>query len=338
MKAAYIEEHGGPEVLKVGDLKEPETKKGYIKIRVKACALNHLDLWVRRGIQSLKIEYPHILGSDISGIIEEIEDEELPFKKGEKVILYPATFCGKCESCVSGMENLCKEYKILGENVKGGNAEFIAVKKELLMPYPENLSFEEAASIPLTLLTAMQMVEKSDIKPMETALVMSAGSGVSVMLIQILKAMNVYVITTSSSKEKLEKAKELGADEFINYREEGWENKLKGRKIDVIFDHTGKDFLPSLLKIVKWGGKIITCGATSGHNASIDLRYIFFKQVEIKGSTMGGRRHLLKGLEFVRKGKIKPFIHTVLPLEEIKKAHKLLEEREVFGKVVLKIE
>ena len=183
----------------------------------------------------------------------------------------------------------------------------------------------------------MQMVEKSNVKPMDTALVMAAGSGVSVMLIQILKAMNVYVITTSSKEEKLKKAKELGADELINYAEEGWEKKLKGRKIDVIFDHTGKNFLPSLLKIVKWGGKIVTCGATSGHDANIDLRYIFFKQIELIGSTMGARRHLLKGLELVRKGKVKPFIHTVLPLEEIRKAHKLLEERKVFGKVVLKV-
>ena len=337
MRAAYIETHGGPEVLKIGELKEPEIKEGYVKIRVKACSVNHLDLWVRRGIPNLRIEYPHILGSDISGIIEEISDEEIPFKKGDKVILYPATFCGRCENCISGKENLCKEYKILGENTNGGNAEFIVIKKELLMPYPENLSFEEAASIPLTLLTAMQMVEKSNVKPMDTALVMAAGSGVSVMLIQILKAMNVYVITTSSKEEKLKKAKELGADELINYAEEGWEKKLKGRKIDVIFDHTGKNFLPSLLKIVKWGGKIVTCGATSGHDANIDLRYIFFKQIELIGSTMGARRHLLKGLELVRKGKVKPFVHTVLPLEEIRKAHELLEERKVFGKVVLKV-
>ncbi len=337
MKAAYIENHGGPEVIKIGELKDPEVKEGEIKIRIKACALNHLDIWVRRGIPNLKIEYPHILGSDISGIIEEIRGDVKNFKKGDKVILYPATFCSSCYECISGRENLCKEYKILGENTKGGNAEYIVVKKDLLLPYPENMSFEEAASLPLTLLTAMQMVEKSEIQPYQNALVMAAGSGVSVMLIQILKAMNVYVFATSSKEEKLKKAKEIGADETINYTEKGWEKILKSKKIDVIFDHTGKMFFPSLLKIVKWGGKVVICGATSGHDADIDLRYVFFKQISIIGSTMGARKHLLKGLGLVNKGKIKPFVHDVLPLDDIKKAHQLLENRKVFGKIVLKI-
>lgn len=337
MKAAYIESHGGPEVIKTGELKEPELKEGYVKVRVKAVSLNHLDLWVRKGLPNLKIQFPHILGSDIAGIIEDIKEEKNLFKKGDKILLYPATFCGICDKCISGKENLCKEYKILGENIWGGNAEFIVVKKELLLPFPNNLNFEEGAALPLTLLTAMHMVKKSKIKPYQTAIVMSAGSGVSVMLIQILKALNVYVIATSSKEEKLEKAKELGVDEVINYSEKEWEKKLKGKTIDCIFDHTGKEFLSSLLRIVKWGGKIVTCGATSGADTNIDLRYIFFKQISLIGSTMGRRKDLFDGLELVKKGKIKPVIHTVLPLEEIKKAHKLLEERKVFGKIVLNV-
>ncbi|MEO0255435.1 MAG: zinc-binding dehydrogenase [candidate division WOR-3 bacterium] len=337
MKAAYIESHGGPEVIKIGELKEPELKEGYVKVRVKAVSLNHLDLWVRKGLPNLKIQFPHILGSDIAGIIEDIKGEESLFKKGDKVILYPATFCGVCDKCISGKENLCKEYKILGENIWGGNAEFIVVKKELIFPFPSDLSFEEASSLPLTLLTAMHMVKKSKIKPYQTALVMAAGSGVSVMLIQILKALNVYVIATSSKKEKLERAKKIGVDEVINYSENDWEKKLKGRTIDCIFDHTGKEFLPSLFRIVKWGGKIVTCGATSGANANIDLRYIFFKQISLIGSTMGRRKDLLDGLQLVNMGKIKPVIYEVLPLEEIIKAHRMLEERKAFGKIVLKV-
>ncbi|MEN3044200.1 MAG: alcohol dehydrogenase catalytic domain-containing protein [Candidatus Hydrothermales bacterium] len=338
MKAAYIENHGGPEVLKIGEINEPEIREGEVKVKVKACSLNHLDIWVRRGLPNLKIQFPHILGSDIAGVIEEIKDENTYFKKNDKVILYPATFCGYCEKCISGKENFCKEYKILGENVKGGNAEYIVVKKELLMPYPSNLSFEEAACLPLTLLTAMQMVKKSKIKPFQTALVMAAGSGVSVMLIQILKALNCYVVAGSSSDDKLKKAKELGADEIINYTDKDWEKKLKGKKIDVIFDHIGKDFLFSLLRISKWGGKIITCGATSGFDTSIDLRYIFFKQISLIGSTMGARKHLLQGINLLNSGKIKPVIDRVLPLEKIKDAHILLEEKKVFGKIVLKVD
>ncbi|MEN3045671.1 MAG: alcohol dehydrogenase catalytic domain-containing protein [Candidatus Hydrothermales bacterium] len=338
MRAAYIESHGGPEVIRVGEINEPEIKEGEVKVRIKACALNHLDIWVRKGLPNLKIQFPHILGSDIAGVIEEIGDENFHFKKNDKVILYPATFCGNCEECISGRENLCREYKILGENVRGGNAEYIVVKKELLMPYPPDLSFEEAASLPLTLLTAMQMVKKSKIKPFQTSLVMAAGSGVSVMLIQILKALNCYVIAGSSSDDKLKKAKELGADEIIKYSEKDWEKKLRGRKIDVIFDHVGKEFLPSLLRVLKWGGKIVTCGATSGFDATFDLRYIFFKQISLIGSTMGARKHLLEGLKLVNMGKIRPVINCVLPLEKVKEAHILLEERRVFGKVVLKID
>jgi len=210
------------------------------------------------------------------------------------------------------------------------------VNPEIIMPYPQNLSFEEASALPLTLLTAMQMVEKSQIKKGEKALVMAAGSGVSVMLIQILKSMGVYVIGCAGNEEKLKKAKEIGADETLNYNQKNWSKNLKN-VIDVIFDHTGKNFFKDLVKIVKWGGKIVICGATSGADSEIDLRYVFFKQINIIGSTMGARHHLLKGLKLVRENKIKPFIFQVLPLEEIKRAHILIEERKTFGKIVLRI-
>jgi NADPH:quinone reductase-like Zn-dependent oxidoreductase len=337
VKAIFINENGSPDVIKIGEFPLENLRRNEVRIKVIASGINHLDIWVRKGIPGLKLQFPHILGADASGIVEEIGEEIEGINKGDKVLIYPATFCGKCEKCVSGNENLCKEYKIFGERRKGVQSEYINVPKEIVFKIPEGISFIEASAIPLSLLTAMQMVEKANIEPGMNSLVMAGSSGVSLYLIQILKIFRCNVFVTASSKEKIEKAKEFGAIDGVNYNEKDWEKKLKNicEKIDVIFDHTGKEYFENLIKIVNWGGKIIICGATSGYDAKIDLRHVFFRQIQIIGSTMGGRRHLLKGIEYVKKGFIKVPIFEVFNFEKVKEAHKIIEERKAIGKIVL---
>lgn len=311
MKGAFINQHGGPEVIEIGELPMPEPGPGEVRIKVKASSINHLDIWVRKGLPGLKLKFPHVLGADASGIVDKKGEEVKGIDEGERVLIYPALFCGVCESCISGKENLCKEYKIFGERTQGVQSEYIVVPSANIFKMPSGLSFVEAASLPLTLLTAMQMVEKAKPEPGMNVLVMAAGSGVSSMLIQILKAFNCNVFVTTGSEEKIERAKWLGAEEGVVYKEKGWEKKLKNicEKIDIIFDHTGKDFWESLIKIVNWGGKIVVCGATSGYDAITDLRHVFFRQIQIIGSTMGGRKHLLKGLKLVEMGFVLSLIH-----------------------------
>ncbi len=337
MKSAFINKHGGPEVIEIGELPMPEPGPGEVIIKVRASSINHLDIWVRKGLPGIK--FPHVLGADASGTVDKTGEGVKGISKNEKVIVYPAIFCGKCKNCISGDENLCKEYKIFGERTKGVQSEYIAIPQENVFPMPKGLSFIEAASLPLTLLTAIQMVDKVNLEPGMNVLVMAAGSGVSSMLIQVLKAKNCNIFVTAGSKEKLERAKWLGAEEGVVYEDKEWEKKLRNicEKIDIIFDHTGKDFWESIIKIVNWGGKIVICGATSGYDAVTDLRHIFFRQIHMIGSTMGARKHLLKGLELVEKGFIKPIVGKVMNLDKVQNAHRLIEERKVFGKVVLKI-
>lgn len=338
MKGAYINQHGGPEVIEIGEIPLPEPGPGEVRIKVKASSINHLDIWVRKGLPGLKLEFPHVLGADASGIIEGKGEGVKGIEEGERVLVYPALFCGKCENCISGKENLCKEYKIFGERARGVQCEYIVVPSANVFKIPSGLSFVEAASLPLTLLTAMQMVEKANPEPGMNILVMAAGSGVSSMLIQILKILNCNIFVTAGNKEKIERAKWLGAIDGVVYEERDWEKKLKNicGKIDIIFDHTGREFWESLIKTINWGGKIVICGATSGYDTRTDLRHIFFRQIQIIGSTMGSRRHLLKGLEFVERGFIKPIVGKVMNIEKIQNAHRLIEERKIFGKVVLK--
>lgn len=339
MKGAFINKHGGPEVIEIGEIPLFEPEPGEVRVRVKASSINHLDIWVRKGWPGLKLKFPHVLGADASGTVDRTGNGVKGINKNDKVIIYPAIFCGKCKNCISGNENLCKDYKIFGERINGVQSEYIVVPKENVFLIPKGLSFVEAASLPLTLLTAMQMMEKANPEPGMNVLVMAAGSGVSSMLIQILRAKNCNIFVTAGSKEKIERAKWLGAEEGVVYADKGWEKKLKNicEKIDIIFDHTGKDFWESIVKIAKWGGKIVICGATSGYSAITDLRHVFFRQIHIMGSTMGARKHLLKGLELVEMGFIKPIVGKVMSIDKIQNAHKLIEERKIFGKVVLKI-
>lgn len=334
MKAVIIEKHGGPDVLKIKDVAVPSIPDGNVLVRVKACALNHLDIFVRNGIPGIKL--PHIPGSDISGTIEKLGKGAKGLKIGDNVVVNPSISCGKCDFCKNNDEPFCAEYKILGETAGGGCAEFVSVPCENAVKAPEGFSFEELASLPLTLMTSMRLLRRAGLKKNDTILVIGAGGGVSTMVIQIAKAINSRVIVFSRDGGKLEPAKNLGADIVIS--EEGYDKAIKGLGgVEVAFDSVGEKTFMRSVKSLKKNGVLVTCGATSGTNAEIDLRYIFWKQLKIIGSTMGGKRDLEEGLKLVKSGKVKPVVSDILPLEKVREAHELMENGKFFGKIVLKI-
>lgn len=341
MKAVVIYKHGEPEVLEMTELSTPQPGPGEVLVRVQACALNHLDLWVRRGIPSLKLSYPHILGSDVAGIIHEVGDG-VSLEVGQKALISPGLSCGKCKECLSGRDNLCRYYGILGEHLNGGYAEFVKVPMQNILPYPEPLSFEEAACLPLVFLTGWQMVfRKAKVKAGEWVLVMAAGSGVSTAIIQLLKLSGTIVIAAAGSEDKLNRARELGADFTINYRQTDYLEEVKRithrRGVDVVFDHTGAENWNKSLACLTWGGRFVTCGATSGYSVPLDLRHVYYRQLSILGSTMGSKGDLFHIVQLAMDRKIKPVLYRILPLKEAAEAHRILENREVIGKVVLKI-
>ena len=330
MRAMVLREHGGPDVIKLEQLSVPEPGPGEVRVRIRAVALNHLDIWVRRGGPAFKLEYPHRLGSDIVGELD----------SGQKVVVQPGLSCMKCAACLSGHDNLCRWYRILGENAQGGYAEYIVVPEVNIAPYPEGLTWAQAAASILTNLTAWQMlVHKGQVAPGDTVLVQGAGSGIGVAAIQIAKLHGARVIATAGTDDKVGRALALGADHAINYTTGDFVAECRRltdkRGVDIVIEHVGGEVFEKSIKAVRNGGRIVTCGATAGFHPAIDLRHIFFRQVEVLGSTMGSKADLLAVLRHVAAGAIKPVVHEVLPLERAADAHRMLEERRAFGKVVL---
>jgi len=342
MKSIFINQHGDESVLQYGELPEPVASPGKVLVEIKACALNHLDLWVRRGLPALKLPMPHILGSDISGVVAEVGAEISRVKVGQEVVLSPGVSCGHCEHCLSGSDNNCREYGVLGEHVHGGYAQFIAVPAQNIVPKPPNLNFTEAASFPLTFLTAWHMlVANCHVRPGDWVLILAAGSGVGVAAIQIAKLHNATVIAAAGSDAKLEKAQALGADFLINYEKQNFREEVRKltdkRGVDIIFEHVGEKTWEDSIKSLAHGGRIVTCGATTGYRAVTDLRYLFSKNLKIFGNVMGSKSEVLRIAEFFKMGKFRPVIDRVLPLVEAREAHRILANREQFGKVVLEI-
>lgn len=340
MKASYLTEHGDIEVLQYGDLPDPRPQAGEVLVQIKAVAMNHLDLWIRKGMPHLKHEYPLILGSDMCGVIVECGEGVSHVHVGQKVLIHPAISCGLCEACSKGWDNLCPKYQILGEHINGGYCEFITVPERNILPYPEKLNFHEAACVPLVFLTAWQMlVVRGKIRPGQLLLIHGAGSGMGSAGIQIAKLFNCTVITTAGSDEKLQKAKELGADYGINYKKENFfeaVTHIAGKQnIDLVFEHIGQAMWNDSIKSLKWGGILVTCGATTGFKVETDLRHIFFRQIQVLGSTMGSRGEQFDILRHIESGKLKPILDKVFSLREAKEAHRYLEASEQFGKVVL---
>ncbi len=342
MRAIVFHQHGAPEVLKYEDAPEPSIRSNEALVRVKACALNHLDLWVRRGIPGVPIPLPHIPGSDASGEIVQIGADVTTVRVGQKVVLAPGVTCGKCAACVSGQDNRCRQFTNLGYLIDGGCAEFVRVPEENCLPYSENLSFEESASIPLVFQTAWHMlVARAELQPGEDVLVLGAGSGVGSAAIQIAKFFGARVLATASTDEKLQKAKQLGADYLINHKTQRIRDEVRRithkRGVDVVFEHVGTATWEESVASLALGGRLVTCGATTGYDAKVDLRFLFGRQLSLLGSYMGTKSELRTVMKLVAAGRLKPIVDRVFPLAEAAAAHAYLESSSQFGKVVLRI-
>jgi len=342
MKAVIFRQHGGPEVLEYTDVPEPQIRANEVLVRVKACALNHLDIWARGGLPGIEIPLPHILGNDVAGVVKQVGELVTWVKAGDEVMVQPGVSCGHCEACLSGNDNFCREYDIIGYRRDGGYAEFVAVPGVNIVPKPSQLSWEEAAALPLVAVTAWHMlVTRANVQPGETVLVHAAGSGVGSIAIQIAKLRGARVLTTASSDEKLAHARELGADETINYTNSDWPKEVRRltdrRGVDVVVEHTGAATWPGSIASLKPGGRLVTCGATSGFDARTDLRQVFYRNLNILGSFMGSKAELLEAMKFVEQRKIRAVVDRVLPLSEARQAHELIENRAQFGKIVLSV-
>ncbi len=345
MKATVFHEHGGPDVLSYEDIDTPTIEANQVLIKVNYVALNHLDLFIRGGIPSLKLEMPHILGSDISGEITEVgSNVSDSLEVGQKIIVDPGVSCGVCEFCIRGQESLCSSYGIIGEHYRGGYAEYLNIDEQNVIPLPKNSSLDMAgaASIPLTLMTAWRMLmTKAQVKAGDDVLIIGIGGGVALAALQIAKAAGARVIVTSSSDKKLEKAYTLGADEGINHSETPDYHKeiyrlTNKRGVDIVVDSVGQATWAKSMKSLRKGGKLVTCGATSGPIAETNVNLLFWKQLEILGSTMGSRDELRTALKLVWNGTIRPTVDRILPLSKAQEAHEILEQGAQMGKLVLK--
>jgi len=342
MKAIRFAQHGAPEVLQYVDAPKPTIRPNEVLVRVKACSLNHLDLWVRRGLPGVPIPLPHIPGSDVSGEIAETGADVTTVRAGQKVVLAPGVSCGKCPACIAGQDNRCRSFSNLGYLIDGGCAEFVKVPEVNCLPYPENLTWEEAASIALVFQTAWHMLlSRAELQPGEDVLVLGAGSGVGTAAIQIAKFFGARVIATATTDEKSAKAAELGADHVINLKSQKIRDEVRRitnkRGVDVVFEHVGTATWDDSIASLAYAGRLVTCGATTGYDAKLDLRLLFAKQLSLMGSYMGTKSDLHSVMRLFASGRFRPIIDRVFPLKEAAAAHTYLESNQQFGKVVLTV-
>jgi NADPH:quinone reductase-like Zn-dependent oxidoreductase len=340
MKAVTIEKHGGPDVLKFTEIPTPNVRPNEVLVEIKACGLNHLDIWARKGLPGVKIPLPHILGNDIAGIVRDKGELAGWVNTGDEVMIQPGISCGHCFECLSGNDNLCPEYDIVGYRRDGGYAEFVSVPAVNVIKKPASLSWEEAASLPLVTITCWHMlVTRAQTKPGDFVLIHAAGSGVGSIAIQVARLLGATVITTASTDEKLDRARKLGAHHTINYTNEEWPKLVRsitsGRGVDVVIEHTGARTWPGSTASLSKNGRLVTCGATTGYDASIDLRHLFYRHLNLLGSFMGSKAELIQAMKFIENGSIKAVVDRIFPLQEASRAHELMENRLQFGKIVL---
>lgn len=333
MKAVRFHQHGGPGVLTFEDAPDPAGAPGRAIVRVRACALNHLDIWQRRGIERVKIPLPHISGADVAGEVMET---------GERVMLQPGLSCGTCAACLAGRDNRCARYDVLGYQSDGGYAEYVSVPDANLIPIPAHISFTDAAAFPLTFLTAWHMLfNRARLEEGDIVLVLAAGSGVGQAALQLARHAGAFVIATAGSPEKIDLASKLGADATIDHTTEDIAAAVRkitsGRGADIVVEHVGTATWEASVKSLARGGRLVTCGATTGYDAGIDLRHLFGRQLSLVGSYMGEKAELLKAARLFFGGLVRPVVDRVFPLAEAAAAHEYLEGRRQFGKVVLKV-
>jgi NADPH:quinone reductase-like Zn-dependent oxidoreductase len=340
MKAVRFHQHGGPEVLIAEEIPEPEIRADEVLVRVRACSVNHLDLFVRGGLPGVRYTMPHILGADIAGEVVRVGDLCWRVQPGQRVLLAPATSCRQCEWCLSGRDNRCAKYAVLGTQLDGGYREFVAVPEWAVIPIPGELSFVDAASVPLVFLTAWHMLfGRAGLEAGEDVLVLGASSGVGSAAIQIAKLFHCRVIATAGGEAKMAKATELGADIVIDHYAQNIAAEVKRitgkRGVDVVVEHVGAATWDKSMQSLAPAGRLVTCGATTGYDVKLDLRFLFSRQQTVMGSYMGTLGELHRVLKFVFAGKLKPVIDSTFPLAEAAAAHRRLEQKEQFGKVVL---
>jgi NADPH:quinone reductase-like Zn-dependent oxidoreductase len=340
MKALTLNGHGGIDRLSLANLPTPSPGPGEVRLRVHAAALNHLDVWVRRGWPQLKLSFPHVMGSDMAGVIDAVGAGVPGELEGRRVVVIPGLSCGRCRFCLAGNDNLCRDFRLLGEHVSGGEAEQLCVPVTNVLPLPDALPFHSAAALPVTFQTAWHMLTaRAPVGPGTWLLVHAAGSGVGSAAVQIGRLFGATVIATAGTDEKCARARALGADHVINYATHDFAAEVRRltdkRGVDVVFEHTGEATWERSIRSLRQGGRLVTCGATTGPVGNLDIRLLFTRQIDLLGSTMGTRAELADILGHVASGKLQPVIDRVMPLADALAAHALLESRQVFGKIVL---
>ncbi|MBI4565398.1 MAG: zinc-binding dehydrogenase [Planctomycetes bacterium] len=340
MKAIRYHRHGGPEVLQIDNLPEPSLRDGEVLFEVKAASINRLDLWLRQGIPSFPIDLPRIPGADAAGVVRAVGAGVTRVTPGQRALLNPAESCGHCEFCGAGEMSLCLEYRIRGEHADGVQRERVAVPAHAVHPIPDSMSFEEAAAAPLVFLTAWRMmVTRGRVKAGDWVLVHGAGAGVGTACLAIGKAFGARLIATASSDEKCAKAQALGAEVVINHRREDTLRRVRAvtgkRGADLVVDYIGKETWMTSLLAARRGGTIVTCGATTGYDPVEDLRHVFFRQLQILGCTMGNNAEFAAVLRCLVQGTVRPVVDSVMPFRDVAEAHRKIESRGVFGKIVL---
>jgi NADPH:quinone reductase-like Zn-dependent oxidoreductase len=337
MKAARFHQHGGPEVLHYEDAPDPEPAPGRAIVRVRACALNHLDLWQRRGLERVRIPLPHISGADVAGEVVDSGGGDVP--PGTRVMLQPGLSCGECAMCTAGRDNYCAKYDVLGYMSDGGYAEFVSIPVANLIPIPDHVDFDAAAAFPLTFLTAWHMLmTRAALQPGETVLVLAAGSGVGQAAVQIAKNHGARVFATAGPSKR-DQARALGAEQVIDHYNENFAQRVReltgNAGVDVVIEHVGEATWERSVRALARGGRLVTCGATTGHRGALDLRHLFARQLSLLGSYMGGKPELRRAAELFFKGVLAPVVDCVMPLSAARAAHERLEAGQQFGKIVL---
>ena len=345
MKAVYIREHGGTDALTYGDVPEPKIGPGEVKVRVRACSVNRLDLFTREGARGTRLPLtgPHILGGDVAGDVAEVGGGVTGVAVGDRVVVNPRLTCGECRYCVGGEEELCVSPGMLGQTTSGGYAEYVGLPAVNTVALPESVSYEEGACLPTAFMPCWSiLMRRAALKPWETALILSASSGVGTAAVQVAKkVVGARVIATTSTDEKARMAKELGADEVINYSSENVEERVKeltGRRgADVVVDHVGADFWPAASAALAPGGRYGICGVTSGYRVELQMGLLFLRHQTVLGVFMGRKADLQQIVVMAGRGVVRGVVHETFPLKEAGRAHQVMEGRDFFGKLVLTV-